>query len=458
MKWTPMRDEDFFLHPVSVYEQEKWIGYGETKFQTLLNRVEQLQIPATQCRMSSHSNENTSVRDLHGHTEAQHEQEMIKQFESWDLEIASDSSSSNNSAGANNSHQHHGEKVLKNVDQNGIWYGMSPEHPNAIIATSTLKIHATLEEVAKFFISGCSVINNTKKETLHQASAATLNAKESRNLYQFLMPKENVPERKNKYIGMRWAVFEPPTGLMKPRDYCFLEVLNDFTDKDGTRGWARAVHSIEHDTCPSFSDSYGYVRGTIYNSGYIFKESKTPGVLDVIMIEECDLKGSLPRWVLTRSLKRLHHLGEMLNDFFSFHRNSSSGENILNNVSSYNSSRKTCKVCNLTFKRFQHVKKCKHCGQYLCKDCSYVWYSGSSPENSKKIRLCSYCLSDAVSGNDVIPIGASFKDWVKSELSLDENNALHQLNQSCTPILEEETRSYRSNASSASSSAQTHST
>ncbi len=90
-------------------------------------------------------------------------------------------------------------------------------------------------------------------------------------------------------VAVRWMVMKVPTAataFMHPRDFCFLETQDYFTDAKERRGWAISMDSMPMDSCPPFSSaSNNVVRGKVQLSGYTFIESATQGTVRFFLLE-----------------------------------------------------------------------------------------------------------------------------------------------------------------------------
>ncbi|CAK4251765.1 unnamed protein product, partial [Aphanomyces euteiches] len=105
------------------------------------------------------------------------------------------------------------------------------------------------------------------------------------NLYTI----QDTPESK---IQLQWmagkGVFD---GIVKKRDFCFLEGSLFFPGDEGKRTWVRCLKSLQIPCCPELPK---LVRGMQYGGGMICRETNRPGRLELISVVHFDVRGNIP--------------------------------------------------------------------------------------------------------------------------------------------------------------------
>ncbi|KAJ0409797.1 hypothetical protein ATCC90586_005364 [Pythium insidiosum] len=106
-------------------------------------------------------------------------------------------------------------------------------------------------------------------------------------------------------VAIKYTQYDSPVAMTRKRDFCYLECQDTFRHAGtGRRGWVLSMHSIKLPTCP---DVPGFVRASMYHSGFVFIESaERPGYMDVMHSLQINFKGNnhLPHFMLNAALKR----------------------------------------------------------------------------------------------------------------------------------------------------------
>lgn len=193
------------------------------------------------------------------------------------------------------------------------------------------------------------------------------------------------------FIGIRWSAVRSPYVLVRNRDYCYLEIQRRFTLPDGRRGFARCLHSVKIQSCPDMEKSHGFVRGSMYRSGFVFIESRRDRrTLDVVQAVFTDLKGKVPHWVAASGLRHrlmsLEHLKKYVNmkrvANQTFVRRSEMMA--LDKV-------KTCFVCVDDIGTFQRRYNCQKCGEVMCGRCKHTVSADIPVVGKMKLTICNLC-------------------------------------------------------------------
>ncbi|OQS00136.1 hypothetical protein THRCLA_06203 [Thraustotheca clavata] len=190
-------------------------------------------------------------------------------------------------------------------------------------------------------------------------------------LHRVVRPTTKEP---NMNAVVRWFVAECPKPLNN-RDFCVLEVQRQWALPSGRRAWAMSQHSIRLPTCPELKPALKLIRGSLYNSGYLFIETDTPGRLEVHVRIELDFKGVAPTWIYKSIMKHratsLIKLSQWINEAPAIqHAKSNAGRNslIVNLVPL--SERKHCQLCTRKFSPLRWKANCCACGEVFCWKCT----------------------------------------------------------------------------------------
>ncbi|EQC33812.1 hypothetical protein SDRG_08495 [Saprolegnia diclina VS20] len=184
-------------------------------------------------------------------------------------------------------------------------------------------------------------------------------------LHRIVSPTTKEP---GMHAVVRWFVAECPTPLNN-RDFCVLEVQRQWALASGRRAWAVSQHSIRLPTCPELKPSLKLIRGSLYNSGYLFLETDTPGRLEVHGRVELDFKGVAPAWIYKTIMKHrassLIKLSQWINEAPSIKARSS----LLVPLVPL-SDRKHCQLCTRKFSPLRWKANCCACGEVFCWKCT----------------------------------------------------------------------------------------
>ncbi|DBA01435.1 TPA: hypothetical protein N0F65_007332 [Lagenidium giganteum] len=242
---------------------------------------------------------------------------------------------------------------------------------------SAAKINATIDEVADIFFS----------DHTHLATGFA----QSQQIVSLLEPDTEHPLRA---AGVRWSLWDSPSRFVRKRDLCYIEYMDVFEDDQGRRGWARCTRSVEHKSCPNLTRSHSIVRAEMYCSGSIYKESDTPGVLDVMTLYDVDTRG-IPAWLTKMVALRKSKNAERLEHLVRLARIMANGEDPNAKYVQISKSTRVCRGCSEGLSRWKKSKKCRRCNDYLCKSCSQVVYTDDARLN-KLNRICVHCVDDMI--------------------------------------------------------------
>ncbi|GLD97961.1 hypothetical protein PINS_up006658 [Pythium insidiosum] len=85
-------------------------------------------------------------------------------------------------------------------------------------------------------------------------------------------------QNRTTYLGLKWKLSRTPGGN---RDMCFIEYVGVANDSKGQRFGFRVIESVKLRHCPPFDDN-SIIR-TDLSFCYLFRETGTPGLVDVFM-------------------------------------------------------------------------------------------------------------------------------------------------------------------------------
>ncbi|CAK4080181.1 unnamed protein product [Aphanomyces euteiches] len=260
------------------------------------------------------------------------------------------------------------------------------------IFMSVTEIHATLDEAAA--LHRCDTqeayrqfIKRFNRDVIDGAILKTL-----------APPTEDFPRN---YIGLKWFVQETPVPC-RNRDFCVVECCDDFV-LNGTKGWARVLHSVDLCWVPSLYSTMGIVRGIFTACGTVFQETDRPGVLRAAQIFHVDLRGNIPRWILRIGIKKRARTMADMEAHFRVMR--------MQHMTILPSSelipvshRRRCCVCQVKFKPLQERANCRRCGEVMCAKCSReVDVPDRDTLGFCRVSLCLSCAATVPSSSSQVP-------------------------------------------------------
>ncbi|RHY81236.1 hypothetical protein DYB31_004171 [Aphanomyces astaci] len=282
---------------------------------------------------------------------------------------------------------------------------------------STINIAGSLEEIGHF----CVRLVSSGDSAAHQKIAAELYCLESTaRLHAIEMPTALSPFH---YTGLRWSHIKSPMRmLVRDRDFCTIEYLDEYIDENGKRGFAMCSHSVPHASCPPLTHTNNFVRATVHHSGYVLDilvrscsrvvscryvvtETDIPSILRVTIYFDYGAPGRMAQSKLLQSLtkrrvRRMEEIHVLIGNGASVNHQAILQDN------------DTCAICSRGFKGsialFQRKITCRMCEQTVCKRCSNEDKPGGFTRGSD--RVCHSCLRDihpAFGGGRFAPYEAS---------------------------------------------------
>ncbi|CAK4082860.1 unnamed protein product [Aphanomyces euteiches] len=189
------------------------------------------------------------------------------------------------------------------------------------------------------------------------------------NLYT-VVPRH--PDRPNDAVQIKWFPGKSPLdGVVTRRDFVMLETEMEF-QVDGKRAWVRSYSSIELAAVPDMRKELGCIRASMYDTGFVVVESDRPGYLHMTYLDDMDVKGHAPAWVIDTTLKfwlrSMHDIDRFMRE------NRLSRTLFLKTDQLYPlHSRRSCALCRRKFGPLRKKTHCQKCGEVLCTSCNRLW-------------------------------------------------------------------------------------
>jgi hypothetical protein len=243
----------------------------------------------------------------------------------------------------------------------------------------------TLEEVSEYFDQPTSASMKVKKAEDVLDCAV---------LYSLVWGNTVNPFHR---VSVKYHAYDGPAAMTRPRDFCYLECQDTFRHASGRRGWVQSMHSIKIPSCPEVP---GFVRGSVYHSGFVFVEAERPGYMDVMYSLQINFKGQsrLPTFMLNAALKRrlreLIHISREIQVARMAHRTLLQDKDLMPKHL-----RSTCVTCSRRFWLFLRKTRCRMCGEVVCQSCApLVDFDGNDHgAHHAKTRICVKCYTTAPS-------------------------------------------------------------
>ncbi|CAI5716276.1 unnamed protein product [Hyaloperonospora brassicae] len=189
-------------------------------------------------------------------------------------------------------------------------------------------------------------------------------------------------------VSAKYQLLEGPSAFSRERDYCFLECQNTFRHASGRRGWVLSMHSIKLPSCPEID---GIVRGSMYQSGYVFVEAEKKGYMDVMHSLQINFKSTnrLPHFLLNSALKR--RILSVVTISREIQTTRMGRQTLLKKKQLMpKRSRVLCVNCARKFSLFVRKTRCRVCGEVVCQPCA-PQVTISTKYGVVKTRVCTRC-------------------------------------------------------------------
>ncbi|KDO26395.1 hypothetical protein SPRG_08198 [Saprolegnia parasitica CBS 223.65] len=192
----------------------------------------------------------------------------------------------------------------------------------------------------------------------------------SHTLFDIEKPELAQPYRAT---SINWMSIRSASSLMQNRDFVYVQHQDEL--EGPTKGWVSCMHSVNLPSCPPLSDRHSLVRGGIYSSGFVFRASKRPGILDAVFVLQVDFKGKAPRLLCTSTLKQWATSLGRIAAYFARPRHLVRPSFALVDGDDDEVRRKSdvCRVCDQALSGFRIEKEtCRKCQVQICSKCA-VW-------------------------------------------------------------------------------------
>ncbi|KAH7468657.1 1-phosphatidylinositol 3-phosphate 5-kinase [Phytophthora ramorum] len=202
-------------------------------------------------------------------------------------------------------------------------------------------------------------------------------------------------------VSAKYQLYEGPSAFSRERDYCFLECQNTFRHASGRRGWVLSMHSIKLPNCPELD---GVVRGSMYQSGYVFVEAEKEGYMDVMHSLQINFKSTsrLPHFLLNSALKR--RILSVVTISREIQTSRMGRQTLLKKKDLMpKRARALCVNCSRKFSLFVRKTRCRVCGEVVCQPCA-PQVMISTKRGPVKTRVCTKCYHLSP-GDEYEPIG-----------------------------------------------------
>ncbi|POM70292.1 Adherance factor, partial [Phytophthora palmivora] len=248
----------------------------------------------------------------------------------------------------------------------------------------------SIEEVANYFDQ------QTTERMLAKKADDVLDCE---MLYALVQGDHNNPYYR---VSAKYQLYEGPSAFSRERDYCFLECQNTFRHASGRRGWVLSMHSIKLPSCPEVD---GVVRGSMYQSGYVFVEAEKEGYMDVMHSLQINFKSTsrLPHFLLNSALKR--RILSVVTISREIQTTRMGRQTLLRKKDLMpKRARALCVNCSRKFSLFVRKTRCRVCGEVVCQPCA-PQVMISTKRGPVKTRVCMRCYHLS-SSDEYEPVGA----------------------------------------------------
>ncbi|CAK4140195.1 unnamed protein product [Aphanomyces euteiches] len=256
-----------------------------------------------------------------------------------------------------------------------IFRGRDPYAPEtATLHCATLDLVATMDE----FVAFCSTdTTDEAKELVGRTGHGVLDIV---NLYTI----SDTPDAK---VQLQWVVGKSALdGVVKKRDFCLLE--GSFLSSHATtrRTFVRCLQSIQVPCCPEFPSM---IRGVVYGSGLICRETDRPGYLQLSCMMHFDPRGHVPFVVTDLAAKEMCRMMKKIDRYLREDRLGSTPY-LMGPQFVPLGSRQRCFLCKKSFGPLRSKKNCFKCGEVLCRKCCPEWKIKAAG-TPVKLRACTPC-------------------------------------------------------------------
>ncbi|EQC37870.1 hypothetical protein SDRG_04891 [Saprolegnia diclina VS20] len=234
-------------------------------------------------------------------------------------------------------------------------------------------IMASIDEVVQLFHSKSSLQRVKDSEPQTRFNAFERDILNTRTLHKI---RKRTSANPRHAISLKWMRLGSSAANMEDRDFVYLECQDTiFDEKLQRRGWVCSMHSVHLPSCPVLD---GYVRGSLYRSGYVVRETSTPGTLELVCIMDMDFKGTLSEPATNLWLKARVLTVSGVRQHFESQWNTSQLPPVVHappkvvpeEEPEAASAATHCVSCHDEFNGYNPSTTCVHCQQAVCRTCS----------------------------------------------------------------------------------------
>lgn len=248
-------------------------------------------------------------------------------------------------------------------------------------------VNATFQEMMD-----CMITETTEDFVVHESAINPSEFLDGQVLYT-LVPR--TPE--DRFVCVKWHCIKSlAPSVAKHRDYVYVEVVDQFEDRDGKKIGYRLSKSVELEELFGADTSHMYVRGKTLT---LHTFSALPsGSLELYTMMINDLGERLPTWLVHKVVETAALRCACLRDFINQKRMDMMILAKPNEMVPL-SKRVCCVICTKSFSLVRKKYNCVACGEVICNQCSVHQLVASQGISEilgkKKARICVKCGSDA---------------------------------------------------------------
>ncbi|GLE10951.1 hypothetical protein PINS_up023224 [Pythium insidiosum] len=196
-------------------------------------------------------------------------------------------------------------------------------------------------------------------------------------------------QNRTTYLGLKWKLSRTPGGN---RDMCFIEYVGVANDSKGQRFGFRVIESVKLRHCPPFDDN-SIIR-TDLSFCYLFRETGTPGLVDVFMQGAFDSSADV---VTAGGVGDARSTMEMLLSVESCMERAEAkklGELVAKQAQQppRPQSGSQCSICRAKPGLLSSHLLCQGCGVVICTKCRMKKVIISKRGAKQKVSCCKICL------------------------------------------------------------------
>ncbi|KAF0719614.1 Aste57867_908 [Aphanomyces stellatus] len=276
------------------------------------------------------------------------------------------------------------------LNQSDLKIHRGPDVGTSCLCVASMEIAGTIDEAAALFRM------ESTEEAKEYVERIGRDLADAVLLYSLQRPSAARPLDKTH---IAWtALTSPVKNLVLDRDYVLLECHHEFTQPNTTsgtsRGWVRAMRSIDLACCPDLKEYYGLQRAYTLGSGHVFWESTTrPGYIHAAYVMQAsfggNVTGKLTNFLKDMAMKRRCRSLLDIDRFVRENRLSATPFKSLDQLQPKDGYRK-CFQCLAIFGWLKTKTHCAKCGHVFCRSCIQLWNVKSHGVRSK-IWACTHC-------------------------------------------------------------------